>query len=481
MSSLNDFMDSRKVSFWKSSTIVLFLYGAVVSFALVMVVFKNFKSNTEIQREEQLAVEQMQEAKEVKEAVNMAPPEVYEQEDGLDNALTVDWEIEVQEDEPEVKVEVVEVAKGDNFIGILQKIGMEYGDGIEIVNALKDAGYNVKNLRIGQKIEITKSVDVPFGELLSVDKIVLEPKYGQKYIVERNEDEKYVAEVVELELKSENILREGEVDSFLSVSMEKAGIPNNVVANFSNVFMGIVDFKSEIRKGHKFKVLFERKVASDGKVIKNGDILYAVLDLGHNNRHEVYRHVAENGEVDYYYSNGMVMKRALNRKPLKFTAARISSRYGWRRHPILKKRILHSGVDYAAPKGSIIYASGDGVIRRAEWAGGYGKYIVIRHNSEFSTGYAHLNAFAKGIKPGTRVKQGQVIGYVGSTGRSTGPHLHFEIIKNGKKIDPLKVKAATGVNLQGKELQRFKKTVADINAIAEKHIDVAENNLILKE
>lgn len=119
---------------------------------------------------------------------------------------------------------------------------------------------------------------------------------------------------------------------------------------------------------------------------------------------------------------------------MEFRSARISSRFGWRRHPILKRRILHSGVDYAAPKGTRIYASADGVVKRAQWAGGYGRYVVIRHNSEFSTGYAHMNGFAKGIRPGVRVKQGQVIGYVGSTGRSTGPHLHFEVIKTARRL-----------------------------------------------
>jgi murein DD-endopeptidase MepM/ murein hydrolase activator NlpD len=123
--------------------------------------------------------------------------------------------------------------------------------------------------------------------------------------------------------------------------------------------------------------------------------------------------------------------------------------------------------------GSRIYASGDGVVKRAQWAGGYGRYVVIRHNSEYSTGYAHMSGFARGIKPGVRVKQGQVIGYVGSTGRSTGPHLHFEVIKNGKKVDPLKIQAATGTNLSGKELQRFKAEIRKILALAEETQAVA--------
>ena len=480
MSSLEFLTTEKKNSFWKGTNIMLFLYSVIVSFALMLVVSKKFSSDEEyVEQSDKIADYEVVET--VENIADTSVTEVYEEENALTNNLAPEWEIEVQEDEPEIKVEVVEVKKGDNFIGILQNIGMEYAEALEIVESLKKEGFNVKNLHVGQKIEITKSVDVPFGELLSVDKLVLEPKYGQKYVVERNEDEKFVAELIELELKSENKLSEGVITSNLSVAMGNAGIPQSVIGNFINIFAYTVDFRSEIKSGNTFKVLFERKIAPDGKVVKNGDILYAELDLGKNNKIQLYRHKASDGTVDYYNSNGLVLKRTLDRKPMEFRSARISSRYGWRRHPILKKRILHSGVDYAAPKGSRIYASGDGVVKRAEWAGGYGKYVVIRHNSEFSTGYAHMNSFARGIKPGVRVKQGQVIGYVGSTGRSTGPHLHFEIIKNGKKIDPLKVKAATGINLQGNELQRFKKSVAEINALAEKQVDYADNNVKLQE
>ena len=474
MSSTTDFIETESNKYLKGNTILLFLYSMIVSFALVLVVFKNigadYENETVNEREYQI-----DEAIVTPDVDSVT--EVYEEEDALNNNLAPEWEIEVKEDEPEIKVEVLEVKKGDNFIGLLQGVGAQYATGLEIAESLKKAGFNVKNLQVGQKIEITKSVDVPFGEMLSLDKVVLEPRYGQKYVVERDEDEKFVAELVELELKSENKLAQGTITSSLAVAMKEAGLPQSVIGNFINIFSYTIDFRNEIKSGNTFKVLFDRKIAPDGKVVKNGDILYAELDLGRNNKIALYRYKTADGSVDYYNSNGLVLKRTLDRKPMEFRSARISSRYGWRRHPILKKRILHSGVDYAAPKGSRIYASGDGVVRRAEWAGGYGKYVVIRHNSEFSTGYAHMNSFARGIKPGVRVKQGQVIGYVGSTGRSTGPHLHFEIIKNGKKIDPLKVKAATGINLSGKELQSFKKTVAEINALSEKQVDFAENNL----
>ena len=159
---------------------------------------------------------------------------------------------------------------------------------------------------------------------------------------------------------------------------------------------------------------------------------------------------------------GLAMKRTLHRKPLAFQNARISSPFGKRRHPILKRIIIHWGVDYAAPKGTAIYAGGDGVVQVAKYNGGYGNYIKIRHNSEYSTAYGHMQRFAKGIRPGVRVKQGQVIGYVGSTGRSTGPHLHYEIVQNGRRVNPLKIKAAAGENLKGNNLKKFKTQVAEI-------------------
>ena len=153
----------------------------------------------------------------------------------------------------------------------------------------------------------------------------------------------------------------------------------------------------------------------------------------------------------------------LLRTGLSFRQARISSPFGKRFHPILKKYKIHWGVDYAAPKGTLIYAGGDGVVQVAKYNGSYGNYIKIRHNSEYSTAYGHMSGFAKGIRPGVRVKQGQVIGYVGSTGRSTGPHLHYEVIQNGRRVNPRTIKASTGESLKGNELTKFKKVVAQID------------------
>lgn len=450
--------------------ILLFVYSAIVTFALVLVLCKNFESKDNSVNEEKLAI--------ANKADVIAPADVTAEvftaeEESFDNP-EMEWTVDGEENQPETKEEIIVVEKGAHFIGILQKLGMEYQEASQAATSLKNVGYDVRSLRAGQKINITKTVDVPFGELLSVDKIAIEASAGVKYVLTRNEDESFVAEKEELELKKENKVIEGKIDSSLAVAMGKAGIPQSVIGNFINIFAYTVDFRTDIKAGNTFKVLYDRKVSPDGKIIKNGDILYAELNLN-NEKIALYRYKDKSGGIDYYNEKGVVLKRSLDRKPMEFRSARISSRFGWRKHPILKKRILHSGVDYAAPTGSRIYASGDGVIKRAQWAGGYGKYVVIRHNSEYSTGYAHMSNFAKGIKPGVRVKQGQVIGYVGSTGRSTGPHLHFEIIKNGKKVDPLKVKAATGTNLAGAELNKFKEEMKKIADLANTQKSYASN------
>lgn len=468
---------------WNTQSWLLFIYSAVVTCALVIVVSRNYHNAAAPVEETPTAME-ISAASTVAAYTGETLPEdgvslsesaesLAAEEESFDNP-SVEWTVESEENQPVSESEALIVEKGDHFIGLLQKIGMEYLEASQAADSLKKAGYDVRGLRAGQKIDIVKTVDVPSGGLLSVDKIVIAPQAGVRYVVTRNEDEQYVAEKEELELKTENRSAEGTITSSLAVAMQEAGVPATVVGNFINIFAYTVDFRSDVRSGDSFKVVFDRKVAPDGKVVKNGDILYAELTLG-KDKMALYRYEDSKGGVDYYNDKGIVLKRALDRKPMEFRQARISSRFGWRRHPILKRRILHSGVDYAAPKGTKIYASADGVVKRAQWAGGYGRYVVIRHNSEFSTGYAHMNAFAKGIRPGVRVKQGQVIGYVGSTGRSTGPHLHFEVIKNGRKVDPLKIKAATGTNLAGNELKRFKQEAAKIAAITDELNSIAAN------
>ncbi len=377
----------------------------------------------------------------------------------IENIRSLQDMVEVEEKEQHLEKELV-VQKGDTFISLLTDLGMSYNDAHSIYTTLKKI-YNPESLRIGQKLHVSLTQDTQTNALISLDYLMIEPKVGHRYILEKNDQNQYIAKSEKDELLEEVNSATGTISGSLSVSMRKQGVPGKIVAKFSNLFGAAVDFRRDVRNGDKFEVIYENHITPSGEVVKTGNIIYAGLIL-RKDKLELYRFTDSKGNVDYYNEKGLAMKRTLHRKPLAFQNARISSPFGKRRHPILKRVIIHWGVDYAAPKGTAIYAGGDGVVQVAKYNGGYGNYIKIRHNSEYSTAYGHMQKFAKGIRPGVRVKQGQVIGYVGSTGRSTGPHLHYEVVQNGRRVNPLKIKAAAGENLKGNNLKKFKTQVAEI-------------------
>lgn len=354
----------------------------------------------------------------------------------------------------------IEVSKGDTFISILSDLGLDYNEAHDIYLKLKKL-YDPRNLRVGQKIYVTTTVDSKENKVLSLDNITIAPSLGQRFIIEKNENAEYIARAEKDELIDEVNSASGEINGTLSASMQKEGVPHRVVSNFINIFSYSVDFRRDVRKGDKFEIIYENHLTPNGEIVKSGNILYAGLTL-RKEKIALYRYEDKSGNVDYYNEKGLAMKKTLHRKPLAFQQARISSPFGRRRHPILKDIRVHWGVDYAAPKGTKVFAAGDGVIQMAKYNGGYGNYIKIRHNSEYSTAYGHMWKFASGMRPGVRVKQGQVIGFVGSTGRSTGPHLHYEVVKNGKRVNPTTIKAAAGENLSGQKLASFKKVVASL-------------------
>ncbi len=373
--------------------------------------------------------------------------------------------------ETTINEDVVVVAKGDSFIGILTNMGLSYADATDIYTAYRKV-FDARNIKVGQELHITSAAIGEDEKEVSVSSVMVEPVKGTRYIVEKNAEGIYESRTEQDQLIDDVKTIDGVIEGNLSVAMGDAGVPLNVIGNFIDIFSFSVDFRRDIHTGDKFEVRYERKLAPDGSVVKTGDIVFAALQLG-KDKYELYRFEDKSGNADYYDEKGLALKKNLDRKPMEFKQARISSRFGRRFHPILKRYRGHDGVDYAAPSGTKIYASGDGVVTMAKWYGGYGKYIKIRHNAEYSTGYAHMRSFAKGIRPGVRVKQGQVIGYVGNTGLSTGPHLHFEVVRNGKKVDPLKVKAATGKNLSGAKLAEFKKVVAKVKASADQEKEIA--------
>ena len=363
--------------------------------------------------------------------------------------------------ETEIK-ELVTVEKGDTFISILNSMGLGYEEAHNLYKAFKKV-YNPANIRIGQKILIGGIYDNELKKIIRLDEIVIQENNLKSYSLAKNENGVFEAKVNQEELITEVNSAHGAISGSLSKSMNSQGVPNKVIHDFVNIFSYSVDFKRDVRKGDKFEIIFENKITKDGKVASSGNILYASLQL-RKEKVSLYRFTDSKGNTDYYTEKGLAMKKTLHKKPLSFQNARISSPFGKRLHPIKKRWIIHWGVDYAAPKGTKIFAGGDGTVQVAKYNGGYGNYIKIRHNSEYSTAYGHMWKFAKGIRPGVRVKQGQVIGYVGSTGLSTGPHLHYEVIKNGKRVNPRTIRAATGNNLAGKDLKKFKNIVSNIKS-----------------
>ncbi|MDC1146635.1 M23 family metallopeptidase, partial [Candidatus Pelagibacter sp.] len=244
-------------------------------------------------------------------------------------------------------------------------------------------------------------------------------------------------------------------------------IKPGIVIEFARIYGFQVDFQRDIRKNDNFQIMYEVFEDDNGKVFETGNIIFADLKLSGVNNSLYYFN--KKGSKGHYDANGKSVKKALMKTPI--NGARLSSSFGMRKHPIDGFNKMHRGTDFAAPMGTPIMASGDGVITRARWCGGGGNCIKIKHNSTYQTIYAHLKNFGRGIKEGVRVKQGQIIGYVGSTGKSTGPHLHYEVIENGKKINSQKLKLPSGKILKNNERRLF-----EVDKIK---LDVLKSELIM--
>ena len=228
-------------------------------------------------------------------------------------------------------------------------------------------------------------------------------------------------------------------------------IPANTIIEFARIYGFQVDFQRDIRKNDKFQIMYEIFLNEKDEIVETGEILFANLKLSGQDNNLYYFDIK--GGEGHYDKNGKSVKKALMKTPI--NGARLSSSFGMRKHPIDGYNKMHRGTDFAAPLGTPIMASGDGVIKKAGWCGGGGNCVKIKHNSTYQTVYAHMSKFARGIKAGVRVKQGQIIGYVGSTGKSTGPHLHYEVIINGKKVNSQKLKLPSGKILKGKDRKLF--------------------------
>ncbi len=274
---------------------------------------------------------------------------------------------------------------------------------------------------------------------------------------------------IKKDFKKNLVYKETIITNSLYNSAIDLGIKPNIIIEFARLYGFQVDFQRDVWKNDSFQIIYEEFVNKDGVVVDTGEIIFANLSL-QNTDFQLYKYEFENNKTDYFDENGKSVKKTLMKTPI--NGARLSSSFGKRKHPILGYTKMHTGTDFAAPTGTPIMASGDGKVTKAGWCGGGGNCVKIKHNNTYQTVYAHMSKFGRGIKKGSRVKQGQIIGYVGSTGLSTGPHLHYEVIENGRKINSQKLKLPSGKILKGKERKEFE--------VEKIKIDVLKSNLIAK-
>ncbi len=316
--------------------------------------------------------------------------------------------------------------------------------------------YDTRKLKAGQ--EFTLSI-VRTGKDENLVGLTFSPEPTQEVSVTREESGAYVAQVKNTPLERRRVAVKSEIRGSLYSAGERAGVPQSIMAALIRAYSHEIDFQRDIKQGDSFEILYDQPTAKDGTAIGQGVIIYAALVIGGKPR-PLYRVTFGDGAVDYFNEKGQSVRRSLLRTPVE--GARMTSRFGMRIHPLLGYSKMHQGVDFGAPTGTPIYAAGSGVIEEAFFNGSYGRFILLRHNGSVQTAYAHMSRFAKGVYTGARVNQGDVIGYVGSSGRSTGPHLHFEVRVNRQQVNPLSVSMPVGRVLKGKTLEQFKRGQARI-------------------
>ena len=348
--------------------------------------------------------------------------------------------------EPKYKKIKHKIKSGETFDKILKSYSIEKSEILKIKKSLNKK-VNLNKLNTRQIIQF--SLDKTNNK---IDEFTYQISNTQKIYLKRNiKEDNFNEEILSIKLNKKIIYKENSIIQSLYKSASDQKIPANTIIEFAGIYGFQVDFQRDIRKNDKFQIMFEIFLNEKGEIVETGEILFANLKLsGQDNNLYYFDH---NDSQGHYDKNGKSVKKALMKTPI--NGARLSSPFGMRKHPIDGYNKMHRGTDFAAPMGTPIMASGDGIIKKAGWCGGGGNCIKIKHNSTYQTIYAHMSKFARGIKTGVRVKQGQTIGYVGSTGKSTGPHLHYEVIVNGKKVNSQKLKLPSGKILKGKERKLF--------------------------
>ena len=354
---------------------------------------------------------------------------------------------------------------------VLESLGADAEEAARALQVIYEAELlNPRRLQAG--LGVTAEFDAENNALLSV---ALRPEAERGVFAKRQSDGGFLAAGLQTQLTPQHRRIIADIETSIYEAALTAGAQDQQVADFAQIFAYDIDFQREIHPGDQFEVVYESMVDERGNQIRTGEVLYAELN-GRALQRGFYRHTPEDtGAADYFTAEGKSATRFLMKTPI--NGARLSSSFGRRRHPISGYSRLHKGTDFAAPTGTPIFAAGHGVVERASRYGGYGHYVRIRHANGFKTAYAHMSRYGPGIRSGKRVRQGDVIGYVGSTGASTGPHLHYEVIKNGRHVNAMTLRLPTGRTLEGGLLTAFEATRDEIDAIRDARGRTAPNTI----
>jgi murein DD-endopeptidase MepM/ murein hydrolase activator NlpD len=363
---------------------------------------------------------------------------------------------EFGEEEPAAEQRVVMVRRGDTLFDLLLSVGIARAEAHEAVSALRSV-FNPRAIKPGLEITLTLGGPSP-GDQPSLLGASFAANAERDIALSRDSDGRFTALGRDKDLQRELIRARGAVRSSLFEAASTVGLPGAIMVEMIRTLSYDIDFQRDVQPGDSFDIVFERFRDEEGRFAKDGDIIYGALTLS-GVKKQIYRYVHGDGTTAYYNEKGESVRKALLRTPI--DGARLTSGFGQRMHPILGYSAAHKGADFGAPQGTPVQAAGDGTVELVGWQGAYGQYVRIRHNAEYATAYAHLSRFASGLHQGDRVRQGQVIGYVGTTGRSTGPHLHYEVIRRGTQINPLAVQLPTVRKLEGEDLIQFRTAKAE--------------------
>jgi murein DD-endopeptidase MepM/ murein hydrolase activator NlpD len=345
--------------------------------------------------------------------------------------------------------QLVNVQRGDTLLDILTEAGVKSADAQNVLTALRTV-FDPRRLVNKQQIVLTQTADAA-GQVQVVG-VRLNKSYDRDVAVARLTDGSFQGLEIKRQLTQEVARAKATITSSLYRDGKTQGVPDKVMAALIKLFSYDVDFQRELQPGDTFDVMFDQFRTDDGKVARDGDIVFAELILS-GKPMRLWRFEPHGGESAFYNDKGESARKALLKTPI--DGARLTSGFGMRTHPILGYSRMHRGVDFGASSGTPIMAAGSGTIAFVGIHNGYGKYIKIKHNSSIATAYAHMSSFARGARVGNKVRQGEVIGYVGSTGMATGAHLHYEILRDGTQINPGEMKLPSGEQLRGRELAKF--------------------------